>query len=188
MSVNPRHTMSTGITSRHFRSLEGSWRKFVPRRYESGPEVLMPSFQPVNGERSELSTIEGRTTAMGRSRPRRGSFIPAAAQRLTAKRLGQLRTFSACFDSPNRLAQRIDLALGIELRGICGIVIVAQLLGNAAVAHAYSVAGREMHEPGVIALSQKFQQMDRRIDIGRDGITQIWIEIRQASAVHDEVK
>ncbi len=45
-----------------------------------------------------------------------------------------------------------------------------------------------MHEPGAIALSQKFQQMDRRIDIGRDGITQIWIEIRQAGAVHDEVK
>src|SRR6266851_8938864 len=71
MSVIPRQTMSTGITSRHFRSFEGSWRKFVPRRYDSGPEVLMPSFQPVNGERSELSTIEGRTMAMGRSRPRR---------------------------------------------------------------------------------------------------------------------
>src|SRR5260370_22087157 len=71
MSVIPRHTMSTGITSRHFRSFEGSWRKFVPRRYESGPEVLMPSFHPVKGERSELSTIEGRTMAIGKSRPRR---------------------------------------------------------------------------------------------------------------------
>jgi len=27
--------------------------------------VLMPSFHPVKGERSELSTIEGRTVAMG---------------------------------------------------------------------------------------------------------------------------
>src|SRR5438876_8804251 len=59
--VIPRLTMSTGITSRHFRSFEGSWRKFVPSRYDSGPDVLMPTFHPVNGERSELSTIDGRT-------------------------------------------------------------------------------------------------------------------------------
>src|SRR2546423_6144128 len=70
INVIPRHTMSTGITSRHLRSLVGSWRKFVPSRYESGPEVLMPSFQPANGERSELSTMEGRTIAIARSRPR----------------------------------------------------------------------------------------------------------------------
>ena len=67
--VIPRLTMSTGITSRHFRSFEGSWRKFVPSRYDSGPDVLMPSFHPVNGERSELSTIDGRTMAIGRSLP-----------------------------------------------------------------------------------------------------------------------
>src|SRR5256885_11651648 len=70
INVMPRHTISTGMTSRHLRSLVGSWRKFVPRRYESGPEVLMPSFQPANGERSELSTMEGRTMATGRSRAR----------------------------------------------------------------------------------------------------------------------
>ena len=32
ISVMPRQTMSTGITSRHFRSFEGSWRKFVPSK------------------------------------------------------------------------------------------------------------------------------------------------------------
>src|SRR5579859_4388151 len=69
ISVMPRQTMSTGMTSRHLRSLVGNWRKFVPSKYESGPEVLMPSFQPENGERSELSTIEGRTTAIGKSCP-----------------------------------------------------------------------------------------------------------------------
>ena len=62
--------MSTGITSRHFLAFEGSCRKFVPSRYDSGPEVLIPSFQPVKGERVELSTIEGRTMAMARPRPR----------------------------------------------------------------------------------------------------------------------
>src|SRR5215470_6169949 len=71
ISVIPRQTMSTGITSRHFFSFEGSCRKFVPSKYESGPEVLIPSFQPENGERVELSTIEGRTMAIGRSFPRR---------------------------------------------------------------------------------------------------------------------
>src|SRR5215813_14147354 len=71
MSVMPRQTMSTGITSRHFFSFEGSWRKFVPSKYESGPDVFMPSFQPAKGVRVELSTIEGRTTAIGKSLPRR---------------------------------------------------------------------------------------------------------------------
>ena len=71
ISDMPRHTMSTGITSRHFRSLVGNCRKFVPSRYDSGPEVLIPSFHPINGERSELSTIDGRTIAIGRPAPRR---------------------------------------------------------------------------------------------------------------------
>jgi hypothetical protein len=48
---------------------EGSWRKFVASKKESGPEVLTPSFHPVKGERSELPTIEGRIIAMGRSLP-----------------------------------------------------------------------------------------------------------------------
>src|SRR3984893_6714782 len=65
----PRLTMSTGITSRHLRALVGSCRKFVPSKYESGPEVLIPSFQPEKGERIELSTIDGRTMAMGKSFP-----------------------------------------------------------------------------------------------------------------------
>src|SRR4030088_469292 len=69
MSVIPRHTMSTGITSRHLRSFEGRGRRLAPRRYESGQEVLIHSFQPAKGEPSELSTIDGRTMAMGRSRP-----------------------------------------------------------------------------------------------------------------------
>src|SRR5580704_4787041 len=67
----PRQTMSTGITSRHFRAFVGSWRKFVPSKYESGPEVLMPSFHPGNGERVELSTMDGRTTAIAKSFPSR---------------------------------------------------------------------------------------------------------------------
>src|SRR5580704_3653605 len=74
ISVMPRQTMSTGITSRHLRSFEGSCRKFVPSKYDNGPEVLIPSFQPVNGERSELSTIEGRTMAIGNSPALRASM------------------------------------------------------------------------------------------------------------------
>src|SRR6266478_1993771 len=67
--VIPRQTISTGITSKHLRSLVGSCRKLVPSKYESGPEVLMPSFHPMKGERIELSTIDGRTIAIGKSCP-----------------------------------------------------------------------------------------------------------------------
>src|ERR1700719_94139 len=120
MSVMPRQTMSTGITSRHFFAFEGNWRKFVPSKYESGPEVLIPSFHPVNGERSELSTIEGRTMAMGRSRPRR-----------------------ACIDMANHLAKRFDLALRIEIDILRRIVIVLKLFGDMPVPHADNVARRK---------------------------------------------
>src|SRR5579862_9668916 len=63
--------MSTGITSRHLCLFVGNCRNVVPSRYDSGPDVLMPSFHPVNGVLSELSTIEGRTIAIGKSFPRR---------------------------------------------------------------------------------------------------------------------
>src|ERR1700674_4264959 len=69
ISVIPRHTESTGITSRRLRSFEGSCRKYVPNKYESEAEVLMPSFQPRKGFSSEVSTIAGRTIAIGEPAP-----------------------------------------------------------------------------------------------------------------------
>src|SRR5215472_8136362 len=74
INVIPRVTISTGITSRHFRSFEGNCRKCVPSKYDNGPDVLIPSFHPQNGVRSELSTIDGRITAIGKSRPRSTSI------------------------------------------------------------------------------------------------------------------
>ncbi len=94
------------------------------------------------------------------------------------KRPVEFRTLGAFFDAANRLAQRIDFSFGIELGIVGRIVIIPQLFGDPAVAHADNVAGRKMHQPGVIALSEKTEQIDRRIDVGRDCIAQIRIEIR----------
>jgi len=58
-----------GITSRHFSFVRRKLAEIRAEKVESGPDVLIPSFQPVKGERSELSTIDGRTMAIGRSRP-----------------------------------------------------------------------------------------------------------------------
>src|ERR1700694_4753451 len=69
ISVMPRHTESTGIMSSRFFSFVGSWRKEVPSKYESEAEVLMPSFQPTNGSCTDVSTMAGRTTAMGKPAP-----------------------------------------------------------------------------------------------------------------------
>src|ERR1700732_4576660 len=66
----PRQAMSTGITSRRLRSFDGSCRKYVPRRYERGAEVLIPSFHPRKGWSIEVCTIDGRTTALGSPAPR----------------------------------------------------------------------------------------------------------------------
>jgi hypothetical protein len=69
ISVIPLHTASTGIISRRLLSFVGNCRKYVPSRYDSDAEVLMPSFQPRNGFATEVSTIAGRTTAIGNPAP-----------------------------------------------------------------------------------------------------------------------
>ena len=118
----------------------------------------------------------------------RCSFVAAASQRLAAKRLGKFGAPGARFDVADRLAQRFDFMLRIELGIARGIVIFLKFLGDVAVSHAGNVAGRKMHQPGVIGFSQEVQQVERRIHIGRNRVAQIRIEIRQTCAVHDEVE
>src|ERR1035438_5330911 len=69
ISVIPAHTASTGIMSNRFRSFDGNCRNAVPSRYESDAEVLMPSFHPRNGLETDVSTIAGRTIAIGKPAP-----------------------------------------------------------------------------------------------------------------------
>src|SRR5271166_4534892 len=69
ISVMPAHTASTGIMSSRLRSFEGSCRNDVPSKYESDAEVLMPSFHPRNGFATDVSTIAGRTIAIGNPAP-----------------------------------------------------------------------------------------------------------------------
>src|SRR5215469_7403468 len=66
----PWQTASTGIKSSRLRSFVGNCRKFVPSRYDNDADVLIPSFHPRNGLRTEVSTIAGRTTAIGSPAPR----------------------------------------------------------------------------------------------------------------------
>src|ERR1700758_4618688 len=68
--VIPWQTASTGMMSSRFFSLEGSWRKEVPSKYESDAEVLIPSFHPRKGFLTDVSTIAGRTIATGNPTPR----------------------------------------------------------------------------------------------------------------------
>src|SRR6266478_6540698 len=198
----------------------------------------MPSFQPVKGERSELSTMDGRTMAMGRSRPRRARrdsprlFVkvyvfgqprccarrrptrasllraqrarlrfrtpassPAGAEASLPPRPSAWRRSALSSSGPSarsstrRMVSRsesISLAAS-NCESLAGLIVL-QLFGDAAVAHADNVAGRKMHQAGVIALSQKVEQVDRGIDVGRERIAHIRIEIRQTGAVHDEVE
>ena len=121
-------------------------------------------------------------------RSRSGSFVATAAQRLATKGLVQFRAFCAFFDAANGFAERLDFALGIELGIAGGIVIVVQLLGDATVAHANHVASGKMHQPGVMAFAEKVEQMDRGIHVGRKGVTQVGVEIRQPGTVDDKVE
>src|ERR1700688_3180559 len=69
ISVIPAHTASTGIISSRLRSFEGSCRNAVPSRYDSDADVLIPSFHPRNGFATDVSTIAGRTIAIGSPAP-----------------------------------------------------------------------------------------------------------------------
>ena len=64
--VMPLQTASTGTMSSLLLLFEGSCLKYVPSKYDSDAEVLMPSFHPGKGLVTEVSTIEGRTMATGR--------------------------------------------------------------------------------------------------------------------------
>ncbi len=88
----------------------------------------------------------------------------------------------------NGLAQRIHFAFRIKLWIARRVVIVSQRFHDPAVAHADHVAGRKVHQPGMTALSQEFEQVDCRINVGGKGIAQIGIEIRQPCAVYNQIK
>ena len=45
-----------------------------------------------------------------------------------------------------------------------------------------------MHQRGVIGRAQKFDQMEDRSDVARQGFAQVRIEIREAGAIHDQVE
>ena len=221
------------------RWFEGNCLKFVPSKYDSGPEVLIPSFQPVNGERSELSTIEGRTIAIGNSsaaarehrfaqalrkririrptqvlraaqadahqtvarpaqavafqdaiqfRGRHNRWIAAPSERLPLQSFRKFRALRPLFDVADSFAQRSNLFFGVECRIARRIVVILQLFRHAAVAHTHHVARREMHQPRVVALSQKVQQVHRGIHVGSESIAQVRIEIRQPRAVHHQIE
>src|SRR5580704_3721191 len=98
--VMPAQTASTGMMSRRLLSFEGNWRKYVPSRYESEAEVLMPSFHPRNGFETEVSTIAGRTTAIGKPAPR-FTISDSARLLVSVYVLGQ----------PNSLARRVPASV-----------------------------------------------------------------------------
>src|SRR6266478_849820 len=81
ISVMPRQTMSTGMTSRHFFAFEGSWRKFVPSKYE----------------------IEFAS--------RNAGFVGTTTESLAAEGAGKFGTFGAVFDVLHGFTQRSDFAL-----------------------------------------------------------------------------
>jgi len=77
---NQRHAPRNHIHRNDVEALAFIGRKLTKVRAQQirqRPGVLMPSFHPENGERSELSTIDGRTMAIGKSaRAARGSTRP----------------------------------------------------------------------------------------------------------------
>ncbi len=45
-----------------------------------------------------------------------------------------------------------------------------------------------MHQPGVIALAEEIEETVRGIDVGRESVAQVRIEIGEAGAVRNDVE
>src|SRR5712692_8253317 len=235
MSVIPRQTMSTGITStlplvrrklaeirakkvrKRPRGIDAfippgegrALRAFYNRRAHDGDGQIAAAarkngFSEAFRERISIwpaqvlsatqanasKPVPGPARAIALQNPvefsgRRCRFVAAASERLAAKRLIEFGAFGAPLHIANCFAQRLHFALGIKFGIPSRIVVFLQLFGDPVVAHPDNVARGKVHQPGVLALSQEVEQVNRRINIGRDRVTQIRIKIRQAGAVHD---
>jgi hypothetical protein len=80
----PRHTISTGMTSRHFFALDGSCRKLVPSRWRPGS--MMPSFHPLKDFAWSFRQWRGE---------RRRSAILAAPLELIRRGSGEYRCWAS---------------------------------------------------------------------------------------------
>ena len=60
------------------------------------------------------------------------------------------------------------------------VVVGNQFLGNATILLPGDVAGRQVHEPGMIRVANEFEDIESGIGVGGKSITQIRIEIGQA--------
>ena len=100
ISVIPLQTASTGRMSSRLLSFVGNCRKYVPSKYDSDAEVLIPSFHPGKGLATEVSTIAGRTTATGSPAP---YFAISDSARLLVS--------VYVFGQPNSLARRVPASV-----------------------------------------------------------------------------
>ena len=119
----------------------------------------------------------------------RGLFAPAMfSERLPPKRRRNLRAFGARFGMRDHFLQGVPFVLGVEIRNAERRVIRLHFLDHPAVLRPHHVAGRKVHQRGVIGCAQKFDQVQDRRHIARQGFAKVRIEIRQAGTVDDEVQ
>src|ERR1700757_1837792 len=85
-------------------------------------------------------------------------------------------------------AERSDFAIGVEILEVRGVVAVLQIFSDAPIAHTDDITGGKVHQRSVIAGANKMQEMFGGVDIGRNGIAHIGIEIGQSGPVYDKIK
>jgi len=93
----------------------------------------------------------------------------------------------AFFDAANRLAQRIDFSFGVEL-GIVGGIVIIRSSSVTRPSHSDNVAGRKMHQPGVIALSEKPSKLIAESTLEETASRKSGLKSVKAGAVHDEIE
>ena len=118
----------------------------------------------------------------------RSAELASLAQDLLTKSLRDQRAFGARLNLTRELSQRLVFVLRVEIGHAFRSVIGYERFSDAAVAIADHVTGREVQHRRVIALAQEIDQMKRAVNVDRQRLAQIGIEISQAGAVDYQIE
>src|SRR5262245_1320081 len=107
---------------------------------------------------------------------------------LLAKPLGDLQALGPRLALRREPPQRFVFGLGVEIGEAFRGVIGRDRFCDAAVAVPHDVTGREVQQRRSVAAAQEIDQVKRAVNIDRQRLTQVGVEIGQAGAVYHQVE
>ena len=109
-------------------------------------------------------------------------------QSLTAKFLSELGTFRRLFGLFHELVQCAQFVFRVEVQHARRRVVGPKFFAYAAITRARYIASRKVQQTSVVRLADEVHDVHHSINVRRQGVAQVGIEIRQARAVDNEIE